>query len=109
MNDALLCLLGPTTAKFVIFISNQLLVFTALALDEIIVLKCLYIYKWSRMALIDDAFMATVIGAINLIVSFSLSCLRLYLDDLECTIHYEILTMENRCIQTSIIRFARSM
>ncbi len=76
---------------------TALLIFSAMTLNEIIIIKCLYIYKWSMMALLDDDFISTALGIFNVFFSMWMCVLRLFLDDLKCVVHYKIFTMVDHC------------
>ncbi len=67
-------------------------VILALSLCEIMVVKCLYIWKWSFMSSVDDDFWSVVLGLTNLIISGLGGMQRHILDDGTCYSGYQRMT-----------------
>ena len=64
------------------------MVYSAFTLAEMTLLKCLYISKWSKMAMIEDDFLARMLAEFNLFFSIMSTLIRIYLDEPMNNIHY---------------------
>ena len=80
-------LLGPLNSKIAgwfllngrIFISM-----ISLLLSELMILKCMYIWKWSIMAMKDDNLISKIILRINILLSSLITLQATMLDDTTC-------------------------
>ena len=66
--------------------------FTCFCVCEIMILKCLYLTKWSTMALLDDYFAATFLGLSSILLAIELSVIRIGMGEFSTNIHVKILT-----------------
>ena len=64
------------------------MVYSAFTLAEMTILKCLYISKWSKMAMIEDDFLARILAEFNLFISITMTLIRIYLDEPMNNLHY---------------------
>ena len=64
------------------------MVYSALTLAEMTILKCLYISKWSKMAMIEYDFMARMLAEFNFCFSIMSTLIRIYLNEPMNNIHY---------------------
>ena len=75
------------------------MVYSAFTLAEMTILKCLYISKWSKMAMIEDDFVARILSEFNFFISITSTLIRIYLDEPMNNLHY----IKLRGFQRSII------
>ena len=66
----------------------------SLLLSELMILKCMYICKWSVMAMKDDNLISTVILRTNILLSSLITMQTTMLDDGTCNWIYKSLTGE---------------
>ena len=64
------------------------MVYSAFTLAEMTILKCLYISKWSKMAMIEDDFLARILAEFNFFISITMTLIRIYLDEPMNNLHY---------------------
>ena len=60
---------------------TALFVFAALTISQMAVLKGLYLFLWSRMAMLDDDFVANMLNRFNILVTFLTVMTRVYLGE----------------------------
>ena len=70
--------------------------FTSLCMCQIMILKCLYLTKWSKMAMLDDHFAATFLGLSSILMAIVLSLIRFGMGEFSTNIHFKILTGNHR-------------
>jgi hypothetical protein len=63
-----------------------------LTLTEMMILKCLYLFLWPRMAMLDDNFIAQFIGWWNLMISSICTFTRLHLGEYHTNPHFQFVT-----------------
>jgi hypothetical protein len=63
-----------------------------LTLTEMMILKCLCLFYWPRMAMLDDNLVAQFIGRWNLMISGLMIFTRLYICEYHTTTHYQFIT-----------------
>ena len=63
-----------------------------LTLSEMMLVKCLYILKWSSMAMVDDNLIATVIFRTNVLLSGLVFLPGIVLEDGSCNEFYKVLS-----------------
>jgi hypothetical protein len=61
-------------------------------LTEMMILKCLYLFYWPRMAMLDDTLVAQFIGRWNLMISSLSIFTQLYISEYHTTTHYQFFT-----------------
>jgi uncharacterized membrane protein YobD (UPF0266 family) len=61
-------------------------------LTEMIILKCLYMFFWSRMAMLDDTLVAQFIGWWNVMICSLSIFTRLYISEYHTNTHYQFVT-----------------
>ena len=66
--------------------------FTCFCMCQIMIIKCLYLTKWSTMALLDDYFAATFLGLSSILLAIELSVIRIGMGEFSTNIHVKILT-----------------
>ena len=91
-------LFGPLASAFAIwFIINARLYvcMISLLLSELMILKCMYICKWSVMAMKDDNLISSVILRTNILLSSLITMQTTMLDDGTCNWIYKTITGEN--------------
>ena len=76
---------GAVMATYTIVVN---MVYSALTLAEMTILKCLYISKWSKMAMIEDDFLARIFAEFNFFISITMTLIRIYLDEPMNNLHY---------------------
>ena len=64
------------------------MVYSAFTLAEMTILKCLFISKWSKMAMIEDDFLARILAEFNFFISIMSALIRIYLDEPMNNLHY---------------------
>ena len=64
------------------------MVYSAFTLAEMTILKCLFISKWSKMAMIEDDFVARILAEFNFFSSIMSTLIRIYLDEPMHNLHY---------------------
>ena len=80
-------LLGPLNSKIAAwFLLNGRIFISmiSLSLSELMILKSLYIYKWSMMAMKDDNLISKIILRINILLSSLITLQATMLDDTTC-------------------------
>ena len=80
-------LLGPLNSKIVAWFFLNGRMFTSmisLLLSELMILKCMYIWKWSMMAMKDDNLISKIILRINILLSSLITLQATMLDDATC-------------------------
>ena len=77
-----------TTAVMATYTIVVNMVYSALTLAEMTILKCLYISKWSKMAMIADEFLARILAELNFFISIMMTLIRIYLDEPMNNLHY---------------------
>ena len=80
--------LGHNAAIMVTYTIVFNMVFSALTLAEMTILKCLYISKWSKMAMIEDDFVARILTEGNILISMTTTFVRIYLGEPMNNYHY---------------------
>ena len=73
-------------------IMTSVFYFTCFCVCEIMILKCLYLTKWSTMAMLDDHFAATFLGLSSILMAIELSLIRIGMGEFSTNIHVKILT-----------------
>jgi hypothetical protein len=63
-----------------------------LTLLEMMILKCLYLFYWPRMAMLDDTLVAQFIGRWNVMISSLSIFTRLYIVEYHTNTHYQFFT-----------------
>jgi hypothetical protein len=66
-----------------------------LTLTEMIILKCLYLFYWPRMAMLDDTFVAQFLGHFNLMIASICTLSRLHLGEYHNNTHFHFFTGTN--------------
>jgi hypothetical protein len=66
--------------------------YNVLTLTEMMLLKCLYVFYWPKMAMIDDTLVAEFIGRWNLMMSSLSIFTRLYIIEYHTNTHYQFVT-----------------
>ena len=61
---------------------------------QIMLLKCLYLTKWPTMALLDDYFLATFVGFLNILISVLITCIRIGIGVNESNVYFQRLIGE---------------
>ena len=87
-------LIGPITSKlatFYVFLMKLFFSLIPLTLSEMMLVKCLYILKWSSMAMVDDNLIATVIFRTNVLLSGLFVLPGIVLEDGSCNEFYKVL------------------
>ena len=80
-------LLGPLNSKIAAwFLLNGRIFISmiSLLLSELMILKCMYIWKWSTMAMKDDNLISKIILRINILLSSLITLQTTMLDDTTC-------------------------
>jgi hypothetical protein len=73
-------LFGPQSELFAIWILYGMtfsMAYNVLTLTEMMILKCLYLFYWPRMAMLDDSFVAQFLGHFNLMIASIVTLSRL--------------------------------
>ena len=66
--------------------------FTAFCMCQMMIIKCLYLTKWSTMALLDDYFVATFLGLSSMLMAIQLCVIRIGTGEYSSNIHVKNLT-----------------
>ena len=77
-------LLGPLNSKIAawFFLNGRIFIsMISLLLSELMILKCMYIWKWSTMAMKDDNLISKIIWRINILLSSLITLQATMLDD----------------------------
>jgi hypothetical protein len=69
--------------------------YNLLTFTEMIILKCLYLFYWPRMAMLDDTLVAQFLGRFNLMISSIITISRLHLGEYHSNIHFKFATGTN--------------
>ena len=69
--------------------------YLALTITEMSFLKCLNLWKWHRMAMVDDDFISQLLTRFNLIFSFLPIMARILLNEPETNMNILYATMRN--------------
>ena len=80
-------LLGPLNSKIAawFFLNGRIFIsMISLLLSELMILKCMYIWKWSIMAMKDDNLISKIILRINILLSSLITLQATMLDDTTC-------------------------
>ena len=80
-------LLGPLNSKIAawFFLNGRIFIsMISLLLSELMILKCMYIWKWSIMAMKDDNLISKIILRINILLSSLITLQVTMLDDTTC-------------------------
>ena len=80
-------LLGPLNSKIGawFFLNGRMFIsMISLLLSELMILKCMYIWKWSIMAMKDDNLISKIILRINILLSSLITLQATMLDDTTC-------------------------
>ena len=80
-------LLGPLNSKIGawFFLNGRMFIsMISLLLSELMILKCMYIWKWSIMAMKDDNLISKMILRINILLSSLITLQTTMLDDTTC-------------------------
>ena len=80
-----------TLAKFYVALLKVLTTMISLTLSEMMMVKCLYILKWSSMAMADDNLIATVIFRTNVLLNGLFVLPGIVLEDGSCNEFYKVL------------------
>ena len=80
-----------TLATFYVALLKVLTTMISLTLSEMMMVKCLYILKWSSMAMVDDNLVATVIFRTNVLLSGLFILPGIALGDGSCNEFYKVL------------------
>ena len=70
---------------------------TSLLLSELMLLKCMYICKWSMMAMKDDNMISLIIWRTNVLLSGLVIMQSIILEDVTCNPIYKSITGTNDC------------
>ena len=81
-------ILGHNAAVLCVYTIVASMIFSALTLAEMTVLKCLYISSWSKMAMIEDDFLAKIITEVNTVITGICIFVRIYLEEPISNFHY---------------------
>ena len=76
---------------------------TSLLLSELMLVKCMYIHKWSVMAMKDDNMIALILWRTNTLLTGVLTMQANILEDVKCNPVYKSLTGTNDCQLSSQI------
>jgi hypothetical protein len=68
------------------------IMFNLFTLTVMMMLKCLYMFFWPRMAMLDDTFVAQFIGRFNVMISSICTFTRMYLGDENTNTHFQFAT-----------------
>jgi hypothetical protein len=85
-------LFGPQSelvGQWMIYGGMFSIMYNFLALTEMMLLKCLYVFYWPRMAMLDDTLVAQFIGRWNLMISSLSIFTRLYIVEYHTNTHYQ--------------------
>jgi hypothetical protein len=88
-------LFGPQSelvGQWMIYGGMFSILYNLLTLTEMMLLKCLYVYYWPRMAMLDDTLVAQFIGQWNLMISSLCIFTRLYICEYHTNTHYQFVT-----------------
>jgi hypothetical protein len=88
-------LFGPQSelvGQWMIYGGIFIIMYTFLTLTEMMLLKCLYMFYWPRMAMFDDTLVAQFIGRWNLMISSLSIFTRLYIVEYHTNTHYQFFT-----------------
>ena len=80
-------LLGPLNSKIAawFFLNARIFIsMISLLLSELMIIKCMYIWKWSIMAMKDDNLISKIILRINILLSSLITLQATMLDDTTC-------------------------
>ena len=77
-------------------IMTSVFYFTCFCMCQIMILKCLYLTKWSTMAMLDDHFAATFLGLSSILMAIVLSLIRIGMGEFSTNIHFKVLTGNHR-------------
>ena len=67
----------------------------SLSLSELMLVKCMYIFKWSVMAMKDDNLISLIIWRLNILLSGLVTMQSIVLDEPACNHIYKSLTGTN--------------
>jgi hypothetical protein len=88
-------LFGPQSelvANCILYGTTFSMMYNFLTLTEMMLLKCLYVFFWPRMAMLDDTLVAQFIGLWNLMISSLSIFTRLYVGEYHHNVHYQFST-----------------
>ena len=63
--------------------------FSVICSCQIMLLKYLYLTKWPTMALLDDYFLATFVGFLNILISVLIMCIRIGIGVNESNVYFQ--------------------
>ena len=70
---------------------------TSLSLSELMLLKCMYIHKWSVMAMKDDNMISLILWKTNLLLTGLMTMQCNILENVGCNPIYKSITGANDC------------
>ena len=82
-------------------VTTSVFYFTGFCMCQIMILKCLYLTKWSTMALLDDYFAATFLGLWNMLMAIQLSLIRIGMGEFSSNTHVKKLTGKQQIVERS--------
>ena len=85
----ILAILGHPWGLLTVYIYVGIMTFQALLLGEIAIIKLLYVTKFSKMALLDDKFLFTILTQINCLIVFTGVSIRIYLGEPYQNFHFQ--------------------
>jgi hypothetical protein len=91
-------LIGPQSELVAMWMLSGMIVsmvYNVLTLTEMMILKCLYLLYWPRMAMLDDTFVAQFLGHFNLMIASICTISRLHLGEYHSNIHFQFSTGTN--------------
>jgi hypothetical protein len=91
-------LIGPQSELVAMWMLSGMIVsmvYNVLTLTEMMILKCLYLLYWPRMAMLDDTFVAQFLGHFNLMIASICTISRLHLGEYYSNIHFQFSTGTN--------------
>jgi hypothetical protein len=68
------------------------ILFQVFTLTVMMMLKCMYMFFWPRMAMLDDTFVAQFIGRFNVMISSICTFTRMYLGDVNTNTQFQFAT-----------------
>ena len=84
--------IGYHLALWTGFVNTSSMYYIGFSMAQIMILKCLYLTKWSTMALLDDYFFETFLTLNNILMAIMISFIRLGMGEFDSNIHIIKLT-----------------
>ena len=66
--------------------------FSGLTFSEIVIAKCLYIFSWNRMAVVNDHFVGVFLGLENTLICLAMFSIRIYTGEYRMNGNFQQLT-----------------